>query len=87
MARWRLQRSRQGQGLGREGDELDGGSGQPSPEDQARVGAGGSGYRLGEDSATAGLQGTAEEMGGGAHVLLAGAEPAAQQGVRAVAGH
>ncbi len=37
------------------------------------------------DTASSWLPGTAEAVGGGAHVLVAGAEPAAQQGVRAVA--
>src|SRR5215208_1271591 len=69
----RIQRQGQRQGLGRKGVGPDGGGRPAAEEAPLRVGQGGRGDRLGEDqeaAARAGFQSVAEEVGGGADVLV-----------------
>ena len=47
------------------------------------VGQGGQEDRLAEADAAAGVRGSASALGGGAHLLLVGAEQEAEQGLRA----
>src|SRR3954462_14079528 len=89
MARRRLQRKRQRQGLGREGTRVNGRDRATPSEAPLRMGQRRRGVRLGEAQGTATrawLQSPTEAMGHGADILVARQESQDEQGLQAAAG-